>query len=118
MGYVSEKFTPGFRLTDGNQLNKLVQEINSGPGSGPTYYVNATKGSDNLNNTGVNPYAPLATLDRALAIESAALDSLGLSSVGRNAIIASAIFLLPVPVIPVVGCKPSDVSAAAIHGVV
>jgi hypothetical protein len=88
MGYVSEKFTPGFRLIDGNQLNALVSEVNSGPGSGPTYYVNETKGSDNLNNTGQNPKQPLATLDRALAIESAALSAIGLSSVGRNAIVA------------------------------
>ena len=88
MGFVSEKFTPGFRTIDGNQLNKLVQEINAGPSSGPTYYVNETKGTDNLNNTGVNPSQPLATLDRALAIESAALAGLGLSSVGRNAIVA------------------------------
>lgn len=88
MGYVSEKFTPGFRLIDGNQLNTLVQQINEGPSSGPTYYVNENKGSDNLNNTGYDPNTPLKTIDRALAIESVALTSLGLSSVGRNAIVA------------------------------
>ena len=88
MGYVSEKFTPGFRLIDGNQLNALVSEVNSGPGSGPIYYVNETKGSDNLNNTGLNPNAPLKTLDQALVLESAALTRAGLSSVGRNAIVA------------------------------
>ena len=88
MGYVSTIFTPGFRLTDGNQLNQMVSQINDGPSTGPTYYVNETLGSDNLNNSGQNPYEPLKTLDRALAIESAALTSRGLSSVGRNAVVA------------------------------
>ncbi len=88
MSYVNEQFTPGFRLIDGSQLNALVQQINAGPSSGPTYFVNETKGSDNVNNTGLNPSTPLKTLDRALVIEAAALTALGLSSVGRNAVVA------------------------------
>ena len=88
MAYVSTQFTPGFRLTDGSQLNQMISQINAGPLSGPTYYVNETLGSDNLNNGGQNPYEPLKTLDRALAVESAALTARGLSSVGRNAVVA------------------------------
>lgn len=45
MGYVSERFTPGFRLFDGSQLNTMVDQINAGPGSGPTYYVDTVYGS-------------------------------------------------------------------------
>ena len=88
MAYVSTQFTPGFRLIDGSQLNQMVSQINAGPLSGPTYFVNETLGSDNLNNGGQNPYEPLKTLDRALAVESAALTARGLSSVGRNAVVA------------------------------
>lgn len=88
MSYANVEFTPGFRLIDGSVLNKMVDQLNAGPGSGPTYFVNSTLGKDNLANSGLNPYEPLATLDRALALETAQLASLGLSSVGRNAVIA------------------------------
>lgn len=87
MGYITQRFTPGPRLIDGTDLDNLVDQSNAGPGSGPTYYVNESIGSDNQNNTGFNPYGPLKTLDRALALESTALTSAGLSSVGRNAVI-------------------------------
>lgn len=88
MGYVSQRFIPGYRTIDGSALNTMIDQINSGPGSGPTYYVNETIGSDNANNNGQDPYGPLKTLDRALVLESTALSQLGLSSVGRNAVVA------------------------------
>lgn len=88
MGYVSTRFSPGFRTIDGGELNLMVDQINSGPSSGPTYYVNSDIGTDANGNDGSNPYAPLATLDRALALESIGLSRAGLSSVGRNAIMA------------------------------
>lgn len=96
---VSIQFTPGFRLIDGTDLNSLVQQINTaldgiGPQSGPVYFVNSTIGNDGqltpagYTNNGQNPATPLATIDRALAIERAALLASGLSTVGRNAVIA------------------------------
>lgn len=88
MGYVTTRFTPGYRTIDGSQLNQMIDQINEGPSSGPIYYVNSTIGSDNAQNNGLNPLQPLATLDRALAIESAALAFAGLSSIGRNAVVA------------------------------
>lgn len=90
MGFVSQRFIPGFRLIDGSNLNTMIDQINAGIGfgSGPVYYVNSTIGSDTSQNNGQNPYSPLATLDRALEIESAALAAEGLSSIGRNAVVA------------------------------
>ena len=88
MGYVSQRFQPGFRTIDGSDLNTMIDQINSGPSSGQTYYVNETIGSDAVGNDGFNPYSPLKTLDRALALESTALTAAGLSSVGRNSVVA------------------------------
>jgi hypothetical protein len=89
MGYITQRFTPGFRLIDGTDLNNLVAQANEGlgSGSGPTYYVNETIGAD-ANNGGQDPTHPLKTLDAALALESTALTRAGLSSVGRNAVVA------------------------------
>lgn len=87
MGFVTERFTPGFRQTDGSQLNDMIDQINAGPSSGPVYYVNETIGSDGQNNDGFSPYSPLKTLDRALVLEGRALTAAGLSSVGRNAVV-------------------------------
>ncbi len=88
MGYVSQQFIPGPRLIDGLDLNNLVAQINAGPSSGPTYFVNETIGNDASANSGFNPYAPLKTLDAALTRESAALTKAGLAAVGRNAVVA------------------------------
>lgn len=88
MSYITQRFTPGSRLIDGSDLNSLVDQINSGPGSGPIYFVNNTIGNDADGNDGFNPYAPLKTPDRALELESTALSRAGLSSVGRNATVA------------------------------
>lgn len=88
MGYVSQRFQPGFRLIDGSDLNTMIGQINDGPSSGPVYYANETIGSDAVGNDGFNPFSPLKTLDRALALESTALTAAGLSSVGRNAVVA------------------------------
>lgn len=88
MGYVTQRFMPGFRPIDGSDLDNMIDQINSGPGSGPTYYVNSTIGNDASGNNGFNPYSPLATLDRALELEDRALSSAGLSSIGRNAVVA------------------------------
>lgn len=86
--YILNKFQPGFRLIDGSDLNAMIDQINTGPGSGPTYYVNNTIGNDGLGNSGFNPYLPLKTLDQAVALESAALTAVGQSTVGRGATIA------------------------------
>lgn len=88
MGYVTTRFQPGFRNINGSDLNSMIDQINSGPGSGPTYYVNETIGDDSVGNDGFNPYSPLKTIDQALSLERTALSRAGLSSVGRNAIIA------------------------------
>jgi hypothetical protein len=88
MGFVTKRFIPGYRTIDGSDLNAMIDQINSGPGSGPTYYVNQTIGSDVKGNDGFNPYSPLKTLDRALELEDLALDREGLASVGRNAVVA------------------------------
>ena len=98
---VNISFVPGNRLIDGTDLNTMVQQVNNalaaiGPTSGPVYFVNATIGNDGATpisggtptNLGTNPAFPLATIARALVIESAALTGLGLSAVGRNAVIA------------------------------
>lgn len=87
MGYISQRFTPGFRLTDGTDLNNLVAQANAGITGGPVYYVNETLGAD-AGNGGQDPTKPLATLDAALALESSALTRIGMHSVGRNAIVA------------------------------
>lgn len=88
MGYVTERFQPGFRTINGSDLNTMIDQINSGPSSGVTYYVNETIGSDSVLNSGLNPYGPLKTLDRALVLESTALSRAGLSSVGRGSVVA------------------------------
>lgn len=89
MTYVTERFTPGFRLIDGSVLNAMVDQINAGESiGGVTYFVNQTIGDDTVGNNGLNPYQPLRTLDRALELESVALTRLGLSSVGRNSVVA------------------------------
>lgn len=88
MAFVSKRFTPGFRLIDGSDLNNMVDQLNAGPGSGPTYFVDETVGSDAIGNNGQNPNSPLKTLDQALVLEAAALTAKGLSSVGRNAVVA------------------------------
>lgn len=86
MGYISQRFTPGFRLIDGTDLNNLVNQANTGA-TGPVYYVNETLGTD-ANNSGADPSKPLKTLDKAIALEAAALSQIGMSSVGRNAVVA------------------------------
>lgn len=88
MAYVSKRFTPGFRTIDGSDLNSMIDQINAGPSSGPVYFVDETVGSDAIGNTGFNPYYPLKTLDRAIALETTALTAANLSSVGRNAVVA------------------------------
>lgn len=88
MGYVSQRFIPGFRTINGADLNTMIDQINSGPSSGVTYYVNETIGSDAVGNDGFNPASPLKTIDRALALESTALTAAALSSVGRNSVVA------------------------------
>lgn len=86
--FVTEKFVPGFRLIDGNQLNNLVNQINAGASAGPIYYVDETIGSNSVQNNGLNPYKPLRTIDYALGLEVAALAAAGLSTAGRNAVVA------------------------------
>lgn len=82
-------FLTGYRLFRGEDLNNNFQFLQNqvGPMSGTVYYVNETIGLDG-NNGGQDPSKPLATLDAALALESAALSRLGMSSVGRNSVVA------------------------------
>lgn len=88
MTIITERFTPGFRLIDGSALNAMIDQINAGSSlGGVNYYVNETIGSDVVGNDGLNPFKPLKTIARALALESAQLTRLGLSSVGRNSVI-------------------------------
>ncbi len=88
MGYIRQRFTPGFRQVDGSDLNAMIAQANAGPLSGPIYFVNENVGNDSQGNEGFDPNAPLKTLDRALVLESRALTRAGLSSVGRNAVVA------------------------------
>lgn len=101
MGIITQRFIPGPRLIDGNDLNNLVDQANYGQGlgSGLTYYVDETVGNDGGagtsststqlgSNNGLNPNFPLKTIDAALTLERAALARLGLSSVGRESAVA------------------------------
>lgn len=88
MGIITQRFIPGPRLIDGNDLNNLVDQANSGLGAGVTYYVNSTIGNDGVSNNGLNPFFPLATINRAIVLETAALLAKSLSTVGRGSVIA------------------------------
>ena len=65
---VNQNFTPGFRLTDGTQLNALVAQVNNGfsAGSpGTSYFVDTVNGVDT--NSGLSWQAPFLTMAKALA---------------------------------------------------